>query len=144
MILSMGLALIAPAAGQEREYPWKGGKSFEIYHVGGVDSVFLPGGSISLDVEGRALATHVSPEPENGFHVQAYIDHEDLSRSLAGGNGEWDDGLRGWRVELKAPTELRDHYRLRVSLYCGYDESACAETYGRAAQTSKTFYFDVR
>ena len=140
IVLSSTLAV----ATEREDYPWKDGNRFEIYYVDGVESIYSPGQSISLDVQGRALSTHVSPDPEHAFHVQAYIDHEDSSRSLAGANGEYDQRLRGWRVTLEAPREIKDGYRLQVSLYCGVDESLCAETYGRAAQTTKTFYFGIR
>ena len=61
-----------------------------------------------------ATKTALPPDPEHGFHVQAYIDHEDSSKSLAGANGEYDQRLRGWRVTLEAPRELKEGYRLQV------------------------------
>jgi hypothetical protein len=125
-------------------YPWKNGDSFEIDYVGGTEHTFEPGARIELEVLGRSLSTNVPPDPEYGFHVQVSIDHPDLSRSVTGANGEWDEGLRGWFVTLAAPQEPLESYRLRVSLYCADDSSACAETYGRAAQVSETSYFDVR
>lgn len=143
-VLTIVLAATLAWAAEREGYPWKDGKTFEIYYVGGIDSVYSPGQSIRLEVEGRALSTNVPPDPEHGFHVQASIDHEDSSKSLAGANGEYDEGLGGWRVTLEAPRELKQGYRLQASLYCGLDESLCAETYGRAAQVTKTFYFEIR
>ena len=110
----------------------------------GVESVYATGQSISLEVQGRAVSTHVPPDPEPGFHVQAYIGHEDSSSSLSGANEQYDPRLRGWTVTLEAPLEFKEGYRLQVSLYCGVDESPCAETYGRAAQATETFRFGVR
>jgi hypothetical protein len=143
-VLSVVLSVSFAVAAEPEHYPWKHGNSFEIYYVEGAESVYFPGEAISLEVQGRALSTHVSPDPEHGFHVQASIDHQDASKSFAGANGDYDPHLRGWRVALEAPQEVKDRYRLRVSLYCGVDESLCADTYGRAAQTTKVFYFDVR
>ena len=143
-VLTIVLSLTFAVAAEPERYPWKNGNSFEIYYVDGAESAYSPGQSISLEVQGRALSTHVAPDPEYGFHVQAYIDHEDGSRSLAGANGKYDQRLRGWRVILEAPQETKEGYRLRVSLYCGVDDSLCADTYGRAAQTTKTFHFEIR
>ena len=136
-------SILAVGAGG-KDYPWKDGNSFEIYYVSGVESAYSPGQSISLEVQGRAVSTHVPPDPGHGFHVQAYIDHEDSSTSLAGANGEYNPRLRGWTVILEAPLEFKESYRLQVSLYCGVDDSLCADTYGRAAQATETFYFGVR
>ena len=69
-------------------YPWKNGNTFEIYRVNGVERTFQPGSRIALEVLGRSLSTNVPPDPEYGFHVQVSIDHADLSRSVAGANGE--------------------------------------------------------
>jgi hypothetical protein len=138
------LAVSGLAVAGEYDYPWKDGNSFEIHHVDGVEYSYAPEARITLEVVGRALGTNVPPDPEYGFHVQATIDHPDLTRAISGGNGVWDPGLRGWKIEMKAPQELRDEYRLLVSLYCGQDESECAETYGRAAQVMEKFEFDVR
>ena len=143
-VLILVLAATLEVAAERPDYPWKDGTSFEIYHVGGVDWVYSPGQTIALEVEGRALSTNVPPDPEHGFNVQAYIDHEDSSKSLAGANGEYDEALRGWRVELEAPREQKEKYRLQVSLYCSSDDCLCAKTYGRAAQVMKTFYFEIR
>jgi hypothetical protein len=141
-VITALLAASALAAGNG--YPWKNGNSFEIYRVDGVGRTFEARSRITLEVLGRSLSTNVPPDPEYGFHVQASIDHVDLSRSVAGANGEWNDGLRGWVVELAAPQEPRENYRLQVHLYCTKDASLCAETYGRAAQVVETFHFDVR
>ena len=143
-VLTIVLPATLAVAAEHDGYPWKEGNSFEIYHVGGIDSVYSPGQSLLLEVEGRALSTNVPPDPEHGFHVQAYITHEHSSKSLAGANGEYEQGLGGWRVTLEAPRELNEGYRLQVSLYCASDDSLCARTYGRAAQVTKTFYFEIR
>ena len=137
------VAALALAAASNADYPWKNGDSFEIYRVDGVARTFDAEVRISLEVFGRSLDTNVAPDPESGFNVQAYIDHADVGRTVSAGNGQWDPSLRGWRVELTAPAQPRDQYRLQVSLYCGRDESLCAETYGRAAQVTSTFRFDV-
>jgi hypothetical protein len=126
------------------EYPWKNGNSFEIYRVDGVERAFEAGSQINLEVIGRSLSSNVAIDPESGFHVQAAISHADLSRSVAGANAEWNEGLRGWTVELVTPAEPRENYRLQVHVYCAKDDSPCAETFGRAAQVTETFHFDVR
>ena len=143
-VLTIVLSSIFAVAAEPEGYPWKSGHSFEIYDVDGFESVYSPGQPISLEVQGRALSTHVSPDPQHGFHVWADIDHEDSSRTLAWANGEYDERLRGWRVTLETPRELKEGYRLRISLYCAVDDSLCADTYGRAAKTTKTLYFEIR
>ena len=144
MLTAALLAGPTRGAADDEGYPWKNGNSFEIYRVDGAEPSFQPGARITLEVLGRSLATNVTPDPEHGFHVQASIDREDLARSVAGANGKWNDALGGWLVELIAPQEPRENYRLQVFLYCGDDMSPCAETYGRAAQVVETFYFEVR
>ena len=141
-LLFVGAALVLAAA-SNANYPWKNSDSFEIDRVDGVERIFESEAPISLEVFGRSTDRNVAPDPEFGFHVQAYIDHADVGRSISAGNGQWDPNLRGWRVELTAPAQPRDQYRLQVALYCGRDESLCAETYGRAAQVTSTFRFDV-
>jgi hypothetical protein len=143
-VIAALFAAAGVAVADGHSYPWKNGNSFEIYRVGGVERTFQAGSRITLEVLGRSLSTNVPPDPEYGFHVQASILHVDLSRAVAGANGEWNDGFHGWIVNLAAPQEPRENYRLQVHLYCADDASLCAETYGRAAQVVEIFHFDVR
>ena len=132
------------AAADDQGFRWKDGNSFEISRVIGVKRSYQAGARIRLKVFGRSLSTDVAPDPKNGFNVQGYVDRLDPARAAVGANGEWKDGLDGWTVDLPAPQERGENYRLQVFLYCADDASLCAETYGRAAQVVETFHFDVR
>ena len=136
------IATFGVAVADGDSYPWKSVSRFEIDNVEGIEYSYTAGVPIKLEVVGSASLSSVIPDPKSGFHVQASIDKEDLSRSVAGANGEWKDDLQGWVVELPGVEESR--YRLQVSLYCADDASICAQTYGRAAQVTETFYIDVR
>ena len=125
-------------------YRWKDGHSFEIYRVSGVERTCEAGARITLEVFGRSISGNVDPDPKSGFNVQAYIDHVDLPEATTGANGKWKKDLHGWVVELSAPQEFHEDYRLQVSLYCATEPSPCSETYGRAAQVTETYHFDVR
>ena len=142
-VIAALLAAWGLTAGGGKEYPWKDGNKFEIHRVNGVERTCEAGSRITLEVFGRSVSTNVEPEPKSGFHVQASIDHEEDTKSRAGANGEWNEELNGWVVELVAPEKSRNHYRLQVFLYCADDTSECARTYGRAAQAVETFHFDV-
>jgi len=79
-----------------------------------------------------------------GFNVQASIDDLAEKKSLSGTSGKYDENRRAWLITLNAPKDNTKLYELSVNLYCGKDESPCAEIYGRAAQTSKNLNLQVR
>jgi len=141
--IALQICLAVSAVADPVTYPFKNGRSFEIYSVDRVESTYSPGEQISLEVSGRSLSTNVPIEPESGFHVQVAIDSADLTHSEGRANGKYDEAARGWLADLHAP-DAPGEYRLMVFLYCSRDESPCAETFGRAAQVTETFYFEVR
>lgn len=141
--LALTICAAVPALADPVTYPFKDGRSFEIYSVDRVESTYSPGEQISLEVSGRSLSTNVPIEPESGFHVQVAIDSADLTHPEGRANGEYDEAARAWLADLHAP-DTPGEYRLTVFLYCSRDESLCAETFGRAAQVTETFHFEVR
>ena len=125
------------------EYPWKTLPPFEISFVDGYQETYNAGDQIVFYVEGKS-PSRVEAEPQAGFDVQAYIVDQTAKRNHTGTNGKYDENRRAWLVTLTAPKDNTKSYEISVSLYCGKDESPCAEIYGRAAQTQKTLNLLVR
>ena len=141
VIATIILALISiPAAAYD--YPWKTLPPFEISYIDGYEEVYDAGEQIIFYVQGNSFRTET--EPRNGFGVQASIDDPAEQRSVAGATGEYDESRRAWLIKLKAPKDNTKSYKLSIGLYCDRDEGSCAEIYGRAAQTSKTYSLQVR
>ena len=139
-VVTMAVFTIPAAA---YEYPWKTLPPFEISFIDGYLTTYAAGEQIVFYVEGKS-PSRVEAEPRSGFNVQAYIVDKTATRNYAGANGEYDEKKGAWLIRLTAPKDNTKPYELSVSLYCGKDESPCAEIYGRAAQTSKTFNLQVQ
>lgn len=125
------------------EYKWKTLPPFEISFIDGYNETYGTGELIHFYVEGKS-PSKVEAEPQAGFNVQAYIIDTTNKKTLAGTSGEFDENKRAWLIKLKAPEDNTKTYELSVSLYCGKDESQCAEIYGRAAQTMKVLNLQVQ
>jgi hypothetical protein len=125
------------------EYRWKTLPPFEISFIDGYRGTYDEGEEIIFYVEGRS-PSKIEAEPQNGFNVQAYIDDPAEKKSLSATNGKYDENRRAWLITLNAPKDNTKSYVLSVSLYCGRDESPCAEIYGKAAQTLKNLNLQVR
>jgi hypothetical protein len=125
------------------EYPWKTLPPFEIWFIDGYQETYDAGEQIVFYVEGRSHSL-IEAEPQTGFNVQASIFDSAGNKTYSGTNGKYDENKRAWLITLTAPKDNTKSYRLSVSLYCGKDESPCAEIYGRAAQTSKSLFLQIR
>ena len=125
------------------EYPWKTQPPFEISFVDGYQEFYEAEERISFYVEGRSPAG-IETAPQHGFNVQVHISDPAAQKSHSAANGAYDENRRAWLVELSAPKDNTKSYTLDISLYCGIDNSQCAEIYGVAAQTTKTFNLQVR
>lgn len=118
------------------EYPWKVPTPFEISFVDGFTGVYPIGEQIVFHVEGRS-PVKVDALPNNGFAVSAAIYDVPRSRIIQSVVGNFDEARRAWQLAFSAPSDNSISYEVEIHLYCGKDESQCAEIYGRAAQTTK-------
>lgn len=134
-------ALSIPASA--KEYPWKTLPPFEISFIDGYQETYSAGEPIIFYVEGKSHSK-VEAEPQAGFDVQAYILDSADKTNHSGTNGKYDENKQAWLVTLTAPKDNTKSYEISISLYCGKDESPCAEIYGRAAQVGRTLNLQVR
>jgi len=125
------------------EDPWKTLPPFEISFIDGYQGAYDAEEQIVFYVEGKS-PSRIEAEPQAGFDVQAYIVDPAEKRNHSGANGKYDENKRAWLITMKAPKDNSKTYELSVLLYCGKDDSPCAEIYGKAAQTSKTLSLQIR
>lgn len=131
-----GTAISAP------EYQWKVSTPFEVSFVDGFMGVYQAGEPIVFHVEGRS-PVQIEALPENGFSLAAAIYDVPRSRTIQSVAGNFDETRRAWQVTFTAPGDNAISYEVEIHLYCGRDESQCAEIYGRAAQTTKLLSLNV-
>ena len=142
LMVVMAIAVFSIPA-EAYEYKWKTLPPFEISFIDGYKESYGAGEPMIFYVEGKS-PSKVEAEPQTGFNVQAYIVDTTAKKNYAGATGEYDENKRAWLIKLTAPKDNTKTYEVSVRLYCGKDESPCAEIYGRAAQTSKTLNLQVQ
>jgi hypothetical protein len=57
---------------------------------------------------------------------------------------QFDDDRRSWQINLNAPKDISQEYKLVVNLFCKTKESPCAKTYGFETQVDKIIPIQVR
>jgi len=123
------------------EYPWKTQPPFEISFIDGFQDIYNPGEQFSFYVEGKS--SHIDMGPKSGFSVTAYI-QDQQNVTIGHAVGKYDANRSAWLINLAAPSDDTRAYNVMIYLYCGKDDSQCADTYGRAAQTEKILQLKVR
>lgn len=118
------------------EYPWKTQPPFEITSIDGLLSGYLAGSPISFYVIGKSYVD-IETEPKNGFSVSAAVYDVPRTKTFQSVTGKYDEEKHGWQVDFTSPQNSSLSYEIELQLYCGKDESQCAQIYGISAQTTK-------
>lgn len=121
----------------------KSSQHFEISNIDGYREAYNPGDEIAFYVEGNS-PVQIQAEPKTGFHVQATVLAENQNNAYAGVNGKYDEDKHAWLVTFTAPGDTTKSYRLVIALYCATEAGPCVDTYGQAAQITKTLPLQVR
>lgn len=125
------------------DYPWKTQPPFEVSGVEGFASSYLAGNLLSFHVMGKSYVD-IDAESKNGFSVSAAIYDVPRTKTFQTVAGTYDEAKRGWQIDFTAPTDSSLSYEIEILLYCGKDDSKCAEIYGIAAQTTKRMPLYIR
>ena len=133
----------AGATAPSNEYPWKTQPPFEVIDADGYQSSYQAGDPISFYVIGKSYV-EIDAEPKNGFSVSAAIYDVPRTKSFQSVTGKYDEAKHGWQVDFTTPKDSSLSYEIEIHLYCGQDDSRCAEIYGISAQTTKQMSFSVR
>jgi hypothetical protein len=133
----------ATAGSIARQYPgWKTPQHFEISSVIGYQEVYNADEPIVFYVEGKS--DKIDLEQSTGFYMQARIDEFPRTRPVSFAKVQYDPDKRAWQINLTAPKDNTKTYEIQLHLYCGFDDSLCATTYGRAAQVEKILPLKIR
>lgn len=134
---------IATAGTTPRQYPgWKTPQHFEISSIIDYQEVYNADEPIIFYVEGKS--DKIDLEQSTGFYMQARIDEYPRTKTVSFAKVQYDPDKRAWQIKLTAPKDNTKDYEIELFLYCGFDDSLCATTYGRAAQVEKILHLKVR
>lgn len=133
----------ASAGTTPRQYPgWKTPQHFEVSAIDGYQEVYNAGEPIVFYVEGKS--DKISLEQSTGFYMQGRIYDYPRTKSVVSAKIKYDSDRRAWQVQLIAPQDNTKEYEIVLHLYCGFDDSLCAITYGKAAQVEKILPLKIR